>query len=165
MKQSVKISVLALTSLALAGCQGGLGAHHSESAGVAASPVRDNGEIVKAADWSKMTAVTVEAYDYGYEPRDLKLKAGQPYKLTIRNTGSKDHYYTATEFYQAIATRKAMVNKFAEIKAPYFTAIEVLKNGGSVDLYLVPVVKGAYKVFCPIDDHQEKGSQGTITIE
>lgn len=143
--------------VALAGC-------HGMSLG-RADYVTDSDQIVKAADWNKMTSVTVELYDYGYEPRDLKLKANQPYKITFRNTGTKDHYYTSPDFYKAVATRKAMVNKFAEIKAPYFSAVEVLKNGGQLDLYVVPMRSGTYAVVCQIDDHEEKGSVGTISVE
>ena len=58
-----------------------------------------------------------------------------------------------------------MVNKQAEVKAPYFTAFEPLKNGGQVDLYFVPVTKGTYEVICTIDDHKEKGMLGSVVIE
>lgn len=146
-------------ALALSACQGGGQRHDGPDY------VRDSDRIVKEADWGRMITVEIELYDYGYRPRDLRLKAGQPYKLVLKNTGAKDHYYTAPEFFRAVATRKAMVNRFAEIKAPYFTAVEVLKNGGQLDLYVVPVQRGAYRVHCPIDDHEEKGSTGTITIE
>lgn len=148
-----------IAALALVACQSG-GPHHAGHA-----YVKDSDRIVKEADWTRMATVDIELYEYGYTPRDLRLKAGQPYKLVLRNTGSKDHYYTAPEFFRSVATRKAMVNKFAEIKAPYFTALEILKDGGQLDLYIVPVHTGTYKVHCSIDDHEEKGSTGSITVE
>lgn len=150
---------VASLGMVLAGCQGNAPVRVDDDY------VRNTERIVKAADWSKMTTVEIELYDYGYTPRDLTLKAGQPYKLVLKNTGVKDHYYTAPDFYKAVATRKAMVNKFAEIKAPYFIAFEVLRGGGTIDVYVVPVVKGTYKVWCQIDDHEEHGSVGSITIE
>jgi uncharacterized cupredoxin-like copper-binding protein len=58
-----------------------------------------------------------------------------------------------------------MVNQQAEIKAPYFSALEILKKGGQIDLYFVPVNKGNYAVYCTIDDHREKGMEGAITVE
>jgi uncharacterized cupredoxin-like copper-binding protein len=149
----------ALLALALAACQGGGHRHDGHDY------VRDWERIVKETDWGRMITVEIDLYDYGYRPRDLRLKADQPYKLVLKNTGNKDHYYTAPEFFRAVATRKAMVNRFAEIKAPYFTAVEVFKNGGELDLYVVPVRRGTYRVHCPIDDHEEKGSTGTITVE
>jgi uncharacterized cupredoxin-like copper-binding protein len=127
--------------------------------------VTDADEIVKVADWKKMQTITVTIEEHHYEPQNIVFKIGQPYKLELKNIGEKDHYYTAPEFLRSIATRKAMVNKQAEIKAPYFKAFEVLKKGGQVDVYFVPVVQGQYKVYCTIDDHREKGMEGLLTIE
>jgi uncharacterized cupredoxin-like copper-binding protein len=58
-----------------------------------------------------------------------------------------------------------MVNKQAEIKAPYFTAVEVLKKGGQLDLYFVAVKSGKYLVYCTIDDHRENGMETFLSIE
>ncbi len=150
-------AVAAACTLALSGCQSGpWGWGH------------DQGEIdrvVKEADWTALQTVEIELYDYGYRPRDLRLKAGQPYKLALKNTGTKDHYYTAPGFFRSVATRKAMVGKVAEIKAPYFLGVETLRNGGHVDLYVVPMRAGRFAVNCPIGDHLEKGSEGSITVE
>ncbi len=136
-------------------------------AGCASGPsyITNSADIVKAADWKNTQTVTVKITEHDYTPRTLKLKIGQAYKLEMKNMGDKDHYYTAPDFYKAIATRKAMVNKFAEIKAPYFDAFEILKKSGQIDLYFVPVKAGTYAVYCTIDDHREKGMEGTITVE
>lgn len=126
--------------------------------------VTDAAETVKQADWSKMQTITVEMEEHSYYPRDLKLKVGQPYRIVMKNIGEKEHYYTAPEFFKAIATRKAQVNKVAEFKAPYFTAIEILKNS-QAELFFVPVKRGTYSVFCTIDDHREKGMEGKLVVE
>lgn len=122
-------------------------------------------EHVDRADWTKTETVTVTMTEHDYAPRDLVFKAGKAYKLELKNAGDKDHYFTAPEFFRNVAWRKAMVNKQAEIKAPYFTAVEVLKKGGQLDLYFVPVNKGKYVVYCTIDDHREKGMEGSLAIE
>lgn len=127
--------------------------------------VTNAADIVKATDWSKMETVTVTIDEHSYAPHKLVFKAGRPYKLQLKNAGEKDHYFTAPEFYKSIATRKAMVNKYAEIKAPYFDAFEILKTSGQIDLYFVPVVKGTYKSYCTIEDHRAKGMEGTIIVE
>ena len=126
--------------------------------------VTNAAEIVNKADWSKMQTITVEMDEHNYHPRDLTLKVGQPYRIILKNTGEKEHYYTAPEFFKAIATRKAQVNKVAEFKAPYFTAIEVYKNG-QAELFFVPVKRGTYPVICTIDDHREKGMEGKLIVE
>jgi uncharacterized cupredoxin-like copper-binding protein len=127
--------------------------------------IRNAPDLVKAANWNKAETVTVEMGEYHYHPMDMKLRAGQAYKIELKNVGEKDHYYTAPEFFRAVAWRKLMVNKQAEIKVDYVNALEVLKKGGQLDLYVIPVNKGRYTVYCTIDDHREKGMEGTISIE
>jgi uncharacterized cupredoxin-like copper-binding protein len=129
------------------------------------NPVRNPGEIVKKADWKTIETVRVTMGEMFYDPDELVFKAGQPYKLELVNLGKKKHYYTARHFYKAIATRKVQSNKDGEVKAPYFLALEIMPDGGQLDLYFVPVKKGTYPVYCTIDTHREEGSEGTITIE
>lgn len=127
--------------------------------------IRDQVERVKAADWAGMETITVSIDEHNYTPSDLRFKAGKPYRLQLRNVGKKDHYFTAETFFRAVAWRKAMVEKAAEVKAPYFSAFEILKGGGQVDLYFIPVTRGKYEVHCSIDDHKEQGMHGTLVIE
>jgi len=114
---------------------------------VSATPVANADALVKAADWSQAETITVVMGEHHYTPMDLKLKAGKPYKLELKNEGDKDHYYTAPEFFKSVAWRKTMVNKQAEIKAPYFTAFEVLKKTGKFDFFFIAVNKGSYPVY------------------
>ena len=134
---------------------------------LAADYVTNASEIVKAANWEKMETVPVELTEHDFQPKDLKLKADQPYRLVIKNRGEKDHYYTATDFFKSVAWRKAQTPRPAggELKAPYFTAVEAYKGGGQVELFLVPVKKGTYEVLCTIEDHKDQGMHGSITVE
>ena len=129
--------------------------------------VPDADAIVKAAKWDQMETVTVELLEHDFVPKHIKLTAGKPYRLVMKNTGEKDHYYTATEFFKSVAWRKAMTPRphGGEIKAPYFTAFEAFKKGGVVEAYFVPVTKGKFDVICTIDDHKDQGMFGTITVE
>jgi uncharacterized cupredoxin-like copper-binding protein len=122
------------------------------------------GDVAKV-DWNRMQTVVVNVADNSYEPRDLRFKAGEPYKLVVRNSSKADHYFTAPEFFRAIATRKVQIPKAGEVKAPFLTAVEVYKNGGEIELFFVPLAKGTYDVFCTIDDHREKGHAGHAVIE
>ncbi len=125
--------------------------------------ITNAGEIVKSTDWKKMQTVRVELDEFSYSPEILTFKAGQPYKLELVNAGDKKHYFTAPKFYKAIATRKVQSNKDGEIKAPYFTAIELMV-GGQLDMYFVPVDKGDYTVYCTIKGHRDEGMEGKIII-
>ena len=132
------------------------------SATLAADYVTNADQIVKEADWEKMVTVTVELEEHTYTPEKLEFKPGQTYKLELVNKGDEKHYFTAPEFYKGIALRKVQTRD-GEIKAPYLNAIEVLV-GGQVDVYFVPVTSGDFPVFCTIEDHRDKGMDGTISI-
>lgn len=127
----------------------------------------NSADIVKAANWEKMETVNVVLTEHDFEPKHLKLKANQPYRLVIKNAGEADHYYTAAEFFKSVAWRKVQTPRpyGGEVKAPYFTAVEAYKKGGTVELFLVAVKKGTFEVVCTIDDHKDKGMTGSITVE
>lgn len=129
--------------------------------------VANAADIVKAADWKKMEAVEIELGDTGsklfYKPEVVKLKANQPYKLVLKNSAAKPHYYTAEAFFRAVAMRKVQ-SKEMEVKAPYLSALEV-NPGGVAELFIVPVKAGTYEVVCTIDDHHERGMVGKIVVE
>ena len=126
--------------------------------------VADSTARVKAADWNKMQTIDVILDEYSYRPNTLKFQTDIPYKIRILNKGTEKHYFTAEEFFKAISTRKVRSNADGEIKAPYFSALEVFP-GRSLDLYFVPVKKGTYKLHCTIEGHESKGMHGTIVIE
>ena len=121
-------------------------------------------EIVSAADWDSMKTIRIELDEFEYAFENLELEANQPYKLELVNIGEKKHYFTAPEFYRSIATRKVQSNQDGEIKAPYFTAIELMV-GGQLDIYFVPVTTGSYDVFCTVKGHKDEGMESIITIK
>lgn len=129
--------------------------------------ITNSAEIVKAADWNAMETITVELDDHSFYPEHLELKAGQPYRLVIKNVGEVHHYYTAEEFFKSVAWRKVQTPQphGGEVKAPYFTALEAYKEGGQVEAFFVTVNPGTYEVVCTIDDHADKGMVGSITVK
>lgn len=105
-----------------------------------------------------METVDVVLKEYSYTPNILRFKSGVPYKLQIKNQGTVKHYFTAVEFFKAIATRKVQSNADGEIKAPYFSALKVFP-GRSLDLYFVPVTKGSYKLRCTIPARSRRNAR------
>ncbi len=126
--------------------------------------VHDAPERVHAADWSQMESISISLTEYAFSPATLVLREGVPYQLSIMNQGMMKHYFVAEDFFKAIATRKVQSNTDGEIKAPYFTAIEVFP-GRSLDLYFIPVKSGEYGLRCTIEGHAERGMIGRIRIE
>lgn len=121
-------------------------------------------EAKKKYNWDNKKTITVGLMEFGYEPNNFVFRTGQTYKLEIINIGKEKHYFTAPEFFKAIATRKAQ-NKLAEIKAPFFLALEIMPNGGQIDLYFMPLKKGTYPLYCTRPGHKDKGMVGQIIIE
>lgn len=122
-------------------------------------------KTLKTADWKEMQSVNLELRDYGLSPHELRFKAGQPYRLVITNNGSHSHYFNAPEFLQNVAARKAEVKDQAEIKAPFFSAFELARRGGSVELYFIPINKGSFRMNCHLEGKVHEGVQGALVIE
>mgnify|MGYP000894081153 FL=1 len=153
----------------LSGCQTAdlADSRHAGAHDAAAGPVPHAVRVraLAKADWSRMESLSFELRDYGVSPRELRLKAGQPYKLTISNSGSVSHYFNAPEFLHSIAARKAEVPHQAEIKADFFTSFEISRRGGSMDLYFIPVVAGVYRAHCHLEGKEHEGVVGTLIVE
>ena len=126
--------------------------------------VENAAQIVKSTDWSKMQTVTVKMKEFSFYPDTLRFKKDVPYKLEIKNEGTEKHYFVSTGFFKAVASRKVQSNTDGEIKARYFTALEVFP-GRQLDFYFVPVKKGSHYLLCTIEGHKEHGMHGRIVIE
>ena len=124
--------------------------------------VQDATDLVSAADWDAMQTITVEMDEFTFTPETLTLEVGKPYKLEIVNLGTEKHYFTAEEFYQSVAFRKAQ-DSSGEIKAPYFKAVEIFP-GEQADIYLIPTKAGDYDSICTIAGHTEAGMHGHIAV-
>lgn len=127
------------------------------------------GDFVDAAkDTWDATAkkVTIELGENGgkmfFTPKDLVLEAGKPYEISMVNSGKIKHEFTASKFFRSAAVRK-VDNASSEVKAPFFTEIEVLA-GKTVKLFVIPVTPGSFESVCEIAGHKEAGMEGTITV-
>ena len=125
----------------------------------------DSHAVWTTAEEVTLTMVETSATDYSFSPDTLTLTAGNAYKLKIVNPegNSSKHYYTAYEFYKTLVTRKAEDSE-AEIKVPYFKAVELL-IGGTTELFIVPTKTGVYSSVCTVDGHIEAGMTGTVIVQ
>src|SRR3972149_5054281 len=121
------------------------------------------------AVWSSKVTLPVQMVEggatfYSYSPPILNMKKDSAYVITIANpsSNSEKHYFTAVEFYKTIVTRK-FEDSDAEIKAPYFKAIELLIGGSAVE-FVVPTVADTFYVHCTIPGHTEGGMEGSIIV-
>jgi len=122
----------------------------------------DLGKALAGADWSKMETVTVTMTEYAFSPSSVVLKEGVPTRLVLKNAGKEAHYFVAEQFFKGIATRKVQGSD-GEIKAPYFTAVEVYP-GKTLEWFLVPARKGIYDLLCTAKGHAGHGMKGMIEV-
>jgi uncharacterized cupredoxin-like copper-binding protein len=128
--------------------------------------LQDGAAIVKAANWDSAKTVGIEAGESGggmyFKPKELVLKAGQPYKIQLVNKGSILHEYTADEFFPTVAFQKAQ-DSAGEYTSPLIKEAEVLA-GQELDLYLIPTKTGSFKISCKLTGHEAAGMVGTIKV-
>ena len=168
MKKLTILSVLVISigTLYLTGC-------NDDEEMTPSSPYINASDWVSNADWDARTTIVVDmveesATHYHFNPEDITLEAGKPYVLKFTNSANnaEKHYFATPDgepdFFKSIATRKVQTPD-AEYKAPYFTAVELLK-GGELEIYFIPVLSGIYNFLCTIPGHAEKGMIGTITV-
>ena len=102
-------------------------------------------------------SVTISLTDYAFTPSSLDLKAGTVYRLHFTNAGSKDHDFTAPEFFVAaqIATDdQGKVNR----------GTIAVDKGQEVEVTLTPVA-GHYAFTCTHFMHKMMGMHGTIAVQ
>jgi uncharacterized cupredoxin-like copper-binding protein len=111
---------------------------------------------VAGVDWSHARPVNVLMVDDKFIPDRLTFRHGMPYQLHLENHGKDLHEFTAPEFLAAAIVRNpaTLSNGGQEI---------VLQPGTSVDVDLVPIRPGAYRLTCA--DHDWDGMTGEITVE
>jgi plastocyanin len=101
--------------------------------------------------------INISLSDYAFAPAALSLKAGTAYHLHFTNAGSKDHDFTAPEFFAA-----SQVAPEDQVKLKRGTV--AIDKGKDVDVTITPGA-GNYKVTCTHFMHSMMGMHGTITVQ
>jgi len=112
-----------------------------------------NGAVAETA-----TPVTITLTDYAFAPGTLDLKAGTAYQLHFVNSGSKDHNFSAPEFFAAVQVAPDDQAKIAK-------GIVELANGKTVDITVTPGSAGTFAVECTHFMHKMMGMHGNIVVQ
>jgi uncharacterized cupredoxin-like copper-binding protein len=109
-----------------------------------------------AVDWSKAQTVVLLMVDDRFEPDHLSFQHGVPYRLHMANHGKDLHEFTAPEFLADALVRdqRLLANGGKEV---------VVQPGAEVDVYLMPMKAGTFRLICA--DHDWDGMVGEITVE
>lgn len=119
---------------------------------------------VLAADWNATETIVIELGDHHYEPEELKLKVGKPYKLVLRNIGEVSHDMVGGSFFDEHVIALRMVNTRAgRVMADHINSVFIRTNN-EAELWLVPIKAGEFTFFCSLPGHRDGGMEGTIHI-
>ncbi len=107
-------------------------------------------------DWSQAQQINVLMVDDRFVPDQLTFHHGVPYRLLLENDGKDLHEFTAPEFFAD-----------AVVRDPDFLSQNgkeiVVQPGGAVEVELMPIRPGTFRLICA--NHDWDGMVGQITVD
>ena len=88
--------------------------------------------------------LTVQGFEYGFDPAELTIHRGETVRLLFRNTGTIDHDLTIPD---------------------WDAATPVLAPGEEAVVEVQARRSGAFRFLCSVPGHNELGMNGTIRVE
>lgn len=115
-------------------------------------------------DWATAAEIDVALKDHSYEPDDIRLEVGRPYKLVLRNVGAVAHDMVGGSLFDEKVIALRMVNSNAgRVIADYVNSVYV-RSKNNIELWLVPLAPGEYSFFCSLPGHRDDGMEGVVRI-
>jgi plastocyanin len=102
--------------------------------------------------------INISLTNYAFTPGAITLQAGTAYHLHFINSGSKDHNFSAPDFFAAAQIAP-------EDQAKVAKGLVALESGQSVDVTVTPARSGTFAVECTHFMHGMMGMHGTITVQ
>lgn len=93
-----------------------------------------------AAPTTGSAAITLT--EFKYAPGNLEVKAGEPFKLSVKNAGQVEHDFTIDSLGLKVS----------------------LKAGQAADRQIKALEAGTYEIYCSIPGHKEAGMKGKIIV-
>ena len=106
-------------------------------------------------DWSRAASVEVVLKSFSFTPQTLRLRAGVPVRLTLRDVKG-GHNFAAPAFFAAARIAPGDAGKVVKGKVE-------LRGGESAVIRLIPAA-GVYKLSCTHFLHSGFGMKGTIVV-
>jgi plastocyanin len=104
---------------------------------------------------SAPAAYVVQVYSYGFAPRPIYLRAGQPVTLTFVNQSGSSHDFVAPGFFQHA--------KILGGSMPMQMSMIDLRPRETKSITLIPV-RGTYQAHCSHFFHKQLGMSDTIVV-
>jgi len=114
--------------------------------------------VLPATGAPAQTPISISLSNYSFSPTAIQLQAGTTYTLHFVNNGSKDHNFSAPEFFSASQIAPDDVSKIRN-------GLVDLSSGQSVDVTLTPARAGSFAVECTHFMHKMMGMHGVISVQ
>ena len=144
--------VAALLGLGLAACAGPAAPIQPPAAAAA---------HLAGVDWAKTQAIAVTLTEYEFDPADLHLRQGQPYRLQFENRGTSSHTFTAPGLFATAALREGR----AADEALSSSGTIALAAGETKEIDFVPLNAGHFPLDCSRPFHSAFGMKGEIIVD
>jgi len=112
---------------------------------------KDSVKEVPLSDEETITATgevkefVVEGSNFKFSPAEMKVKAGDTVKVTLKNPDSMPHDFKIDEFN---------------------TATKIIAKGGADEtIEFIANKRGTFEYYCSVGNHREKGMIGKLIIE
>ncbi len=113
---------------------------------------------VEGAMAQEAAPISITLTSYAITPSALNLKAGTTYHMHFINSSSKDHNFSAPEFFAASQIAP-------EDQAKVEKGLVALETGQSVDVTVTPGHPGIFAVKCTHFMHKTMGMHGSIVVQ
>lgn len=112
--------------------------------------------IDSVVDWNRAASAEVVLENFAFEPSTVRLRAGVPLRLTLRDVEG-GHTFTAPEFFAAAKIAPEDAAEIADGEVEF-------RQGQSATLHLIPAA-GRYRLVCTHTGHALLGMTGEIIVE
>ena len=106
-------------------------------------------------------ALTVRAFEWGFEPQAIALRRGEETRIVLDNDGSTLHNLQVDGIDVEIRESQS-TGPLSGDEGELFVGAE---DGQEGRITLVPQEAGTFTFYCTIRGHRELGMEGTLTVE
>ncbi|WP_375196853.1 cupredoxin domain-containing protein [Sphingobium sp.] len=130
---------------------------HGRSLAVPAALILSSPAVAQPENWNDARPLTLTLSSFRFEPADIVLEHGVPYRLHLVNSASGGHDFAAREFLAAARIRPQDAPKIRDGRI-------ALSGGESTDVTLIAPTPGTYRLRCTHFMHSAFGMTGRIVV-
>ncbi|OGO49483.1 MAG: hypothetical protein A2148_05525 [Chloroflexi bacterium RBG_16_68_14] len=107
-------------------------------------------------------ALTVRAFEWGFEPQALVLSQGEQVRIVLENEGAILHDFKVEDGPAADVIESRSTGPLSGEEGELFVGAEAGQQG---TLVFIPQASGTFIFYCTIQGHREFGMEGALTVE